>query len=1055
MHVAGVVATAPEDTWIFVCDPLNTHPSETLTTSPLQSVHSLKSHSGPGSEQPETLRNPRGGARPGGVRTCRSIEGTMAYKTISTWVLRELAGTPCARDLIERFDAEFDRFAGSESRAEGCLGLLQLLGAYETPRSVSSGVLDDNDWDVLADHVGAWWCRVVREDVLYRVLAAMDAIDDSRAAAESLRVGVLDATARGVWDARDRAYRAYVAARWHDAAGRVAFRCADYSESRILFEHAKDLAERAGLWFCLPDLKSNFTRAAYDEGLVVKDEPTEGDVQRAVAAFDTLLRESEQRAEERHLRLSDLEAPENRTREGGEFLRGVSNICHNYSILCLNEADMKRKRRDGRKTSKLEKARLDRQIAALHDKSRNLSERSSAIARALRDGYRLAQALNHQAALETLMQVGKAPEERDFTRAMSLYEEVASSGWGRGLRFVEQGRARLDIVRGQPMEALKRLERLLDELDRERNERGGDLGLDIHFHERTVRDFSSALEALTAPTAGHVKRLREERLKMARSVRRVAKIIQYKHAYTRRILPVFLDEISRSLPPEPRDESEKAATPRAAALEEGAFLNVISNLEEATGRELLDLLQGSGTEALGAPEEPPPRIVLAGAVIERGERGRAGDAQVSARRNGLRRHTSLPDDVREAIRERRKYYDSQALVSPIPAQPAVREVGLDLRRFAANHPGVAVVRYFFHQGARSRRLGAHVVRGTHRASYADLGVCPPEPPGAGVSPGTWSGLRGKLTQRPCDDGPGKEVGAVTRPSAALGRVLYDWLLAPLWGDICHDGREPEHLVLIPSDDLFRLPLHIALAPESDLPLAARLPLSFSVSVAAFVSRGRYLLRTQPLHATDDLCALVHLDDDATGAEIVGTGWNADRVFVAGRPPKRLGPYVHRGAADFEGLAALTAEEPEFFLFSGHGIYDTFLRELGPALHVDGDVITQFDVATRVRLPRNKMTILAACVTGQGAAIEGGGEVAGFLRAFIAAGCGALGLTLWPVLDTEIVKAVRCLLRRSRACVHAKRPFDVVGELHKYYGRHVRKFEAADKRVEACPLVIYL
>ena len=29
-HVAGVVATAPEDTWIFVCDQLNTHQSETL-----------------------------------------------------------------------------------------------------------------------------------------------------------------------------------------------------------------------------------------------------------------------------------------------------------------------------------------------------------------------------------------------------------------------------------------------------------------------------------------------------------------------------------------------------------------------------------------------------------------------------------------------------------------------------------------------------------------------------------------------------------------------------------------------------------------------------------------------------------------------------------------------------------------------------------------------------------------------------------------------------------------------------------------------------------------
>ncbi len=98
--------------------------------------------------------------------------------------------------------------------------------------------------------------------------------------------------------------------------------------------------------------------------------------------------------------------------------------------------------------------------------------------------------------------------------------------------------------------------------------------------------------------------------------------------------------------------------------------------------------------------------------------------------------------------------------------------------------------------------------------------------------------------------------------------------------------------------------------------------------------------------------------------------------------------------DWTGLAKLAEAKPEFFLYVGHGNLSPGYEELGPFLQMragDGGTerLTSYDIALRVRLPRNRLTILGACLAGQGAQTAGG-DVVGFLRGFMAAAIGSFG-----------------------------------------------------------------
>ena len=100
------------------------------------------------------------------------------------------------------------------------------------------------------------------------------------------------------------------------------------------------------------------------------------------------------------------------------------------------------------------------------------------------------------------------------------------------------------------------------------------------------------------------------------------------------------------------------------------------------------------------------------------------------------------------------------------------------------------------------------------------------------------------------------MSTTTEPTGpADGAGHLGLLLAPLWPHIAPDGDEPAHLLVVPTDDLFAVPFPIAV-PESGVPLGARVPMSLSVSLSAFLLRGRSALRRQRVAPTDDLAAMV-------------------------------------------------------------------------------------------------------------------------------------------------------------------------------------------------------
>jgi len=93
------------------------------------------------------------------------------------------------------------------------------------------------------------------------------------------------------------------------------------------------------------------------------------------------------------------------------------------------------------------------------------------------------------------------------------------------------------------------------------------------------------------------------------------------------------------------------------------------------------------------------------------------------------------------------------------------------------------------------------------------------------------------------------------------------------------------------------------------------------------------------------------------------------------------------------------------------------------LHLHDGVLSTFGIATRQWLPRNKLTILGACVsgrpvryadartTGSSDTSSAAVELAGFIRGFIAAGCGALLVTNWSVLQSELGTVTEQIIQR--------------------------------------------
>lgn len=897
-----------------------------------------------------------------------------------------------AREFIEQFDVDFD----VPFKYNRCIGLLEMLGAYEQDGA-------ENDLK-LAERVGAWWCRIIRNDVLYHLLDGLESIAASRADADKLREKVLERSFDSAIPDKQQQFMAYAAARWHDGAGKIYYRCNDSSEARLLFKQAEELANQAKLWYCLPDIRSNLVRAEYEE------HQTAGDEASLEERYQQLCSETLSIAAEHQISVPeswpDEGSLQNKPAKEREFLRGLASIFHNLSL-------------EEKKSNNIKD-------------SLNSSQRSEYICRGLSDKYRLAQALNHQGIL--------AFNSSLWETSNCHFQKVLTMPWIRGQGIAKQNLAKLDAQAGKFPDACDSIKNLLKELQDDRKRRGSDLGLDLSFYFFTIEAYKYVLDQAEKQQKLNIEelnserqRLEEDQMEMIRSIRKVVKIGSYKQAFAKRIYPLYLNQIANHIKHIPNSKDEQQERDYRERLEEGFTL-----VEEASSRELLDLLQSSGTwsnislpdgQTPDEKEAPQEELTPATPTQARDQRCLSGIRLI-------RRDSDLDRSWRDRLEQRRRAYENWTLNHTIPTAQHNAEIAHELRMFAANHPKLAIARYFFYKDA-SKELGVYVFRETN-IYYQPLNWQEVEP------------LLKYWDKMSPDSLPSDRRQWFEEKMTKL----WELLIMPIW-ELIADGKLPQelqdhHLVIIPSDKLFRLPIHAALVPETKTPLAATIPLSFSVSATAYLTRGRHLLRCQPVEKDDDLCALIV--PGVSGDELIDIGWSPKHFHIAGQPPDRVGKHHYWGKANRCGLQHLIEKQPEFFVYGSHGNYHESFNTLGAYLELEKDILTQFDIAT-MRLPRNKLTFLSACLSGRGVDLDGG-EVSGFLKAFMAAGCGALGVTLWSVSDIKIALCIQHLLKNIRI-KQSSGSFDVVQELHEYYKDACTECQETTDKIESCPLVLYL
>jgi hypothetical protein len=841
-------------------------------------------------------------------------------------------------ELILRYDADFD----VPLRHGYALGILRMVGAFDPappadPRRV-------------AIRVGAHWCDIVRCDVNYDLVEGLRLIAASQADAERLRTRL---------GKDDDPFTAYVVARWFDAAGKIRYRLGSHSRARIAFATAAGIAAAADLTWCLPDLRSNYSRSRFEE-------------LRQASATDALQDHlAELITEDERIRpavTGALAEPEPGPRER-ELIRSHASLLHNIAVALKDQ---------GRR-----------------DESMARSIESLEISRRFGDQYRIGQSLTHQALLQS---------RTDKDRARWLFAQLEDNAMRRHRLIGRQQLAGLDGATA----GITEIRSLLAEL-RVDGENGGGAGTDVDIYAYSVLMYERIVRRLRAQSVDVSRELADlsrQRKAMRASVRVAVTLPAYKRAYAKAVRPSYLEEVAADL------RAPDAGVP--------AWERALGLTEESTARELLDMLAAAGLPELGPPD-PGPTARSSTVLVELGGRR-------ARRRAGVRRVDTTDEDLIAQLSARETEFEEQFLRQPLEASPHDPEIAHRLRMYTVNHPGTCVVRYVAHGPGEPDQLGAFVFRSGDPVKYVPVA--------------RYGDVRTLAAAVPLDEAPSPEVAA----------RIWTVLIEPIWPEIDPAGEPDPHLVIIPTDDLFAIPIHVACRAGERVPLGARVPLSQSVSATAFVGRGRHLLRRQPVDVDDNLAAIVVAGRGVSGREIAETGWLPEHMIVAGDLPAGVPRSVLRCGADFAGLAEISAIKPEFFVYAGHGNFHPSFRELGPYLELRRGILTQYDVALRLRLPRNKLTILGACLAGQGAQTAGG-DVVGFLRSLIAAGAGAVGVPLWSVLDSAMVRTVRTLLAASRGS--PQQPFDVVRMLHEHYAELAAEPGDPGDLLEQMPISLYL
>lgn len=908
------------------------------------------------------------------------------------------------RGLIKRYDSEFDL----ELNHDECIDELVKSGVEDL--STKAGTFES-----LCLLVALSWCRIIKADVGNNLRESAIRRDECVVPAKLLAKWTKERIQNGDVTDKDTEFACNVLARWFDGAGKAHYRHKEYTEARQLFEQATIWVDQSDLWFLKLDLNSNFRRAEYEvdnTGFGVED-PDASEEERKrfsdeikekrlarnkdlIAEYEKLLAWGNKKAAKKQLELTKAQVASNDLsrlpRKAKEFLRGYCSVLHNLSISYRLTGDT--------------------------SKSLDLSLVSSCIAENLCDEYRLAQARLHQATIYE-MRAGNSKEYPDAkSRALELFSGMSRMAWRRGSLIGQQGEYRVLGLFAQDKDelhgAINGLRSLLARIRAGSNFVRGEQSADLEVYFFTV-DSLNKLCSLASENHGfddvYVSELREfladEQLAVLRSIRRVNTILTYKHLQNRRNAKVFNLHINKAIVGK-QDSS------------------ALSLLEESSGRELYDVLAKDGF--VGDTEMSE----FAQSAIGESYGGPfACDGGSGGRRSGLRRMTDQQQrDTREAfLKQAMRAFEADARKNPIPVAPYDTEFVDKLVEHSERHPSFALARFFTQVKEGEEQLGVFVLR-NGVLQYNDLGLWNPD--------------------AFCEEMINDDGDLVPTPEFAH-RIGQRFFPDEIWNKITED--DPQHVVVVPHGKMFNLPLHLATTELGKKPLCACAPLCFSVSSVMHLATGRNNLRTIPVRNDDMLVLISKLDAKrVTGAEVCGVRWIPDQIRVFGEKPQELNQNVKNARADWDTLASFDFV-PRFVCVASHGDYDPKLDDVyGPTLDLgEGAMryVSQFDIARRMHFQGNRFLSINACVSGQGAGRDGA-DVSGFLRSFIAAGAGALGVTQFHVLDRCIVQTVKNLLLESRRAAESDNNFDVVHQLTKYYSTKNPKHG-----MDQYPLVLYL
>jgi len=196
----------------------------------------------------------------------------------------------------------------------------------------------------------------------------------------------------------------------------------------------------------------------------------------------------------------------------------------------------------------------------------------------------------------------------------------------------------------------------------------------------------------------------------------------------------------------------------------------------------------------------------------------------------------------------------------------------------------------------------------------------------------------------------------------------------------------KHLVIIPHEDLNKLPFQVLENPDDSTHLGERFQISYAPSATVLSELG-----AQPDFSHGKLLAAADPHISSAAAEVTALG----TIYPPTRSKIVPGPLVRK--------QDVMNWSPDYNLLhlSVHGHFDSLdpmlsYLELRPTAEDDGH-FTAADMF-RLRLPKNSMVVLSACETGRVEATHSN-EVLGMVRGLLYAGASDVVLSSWSV-DAE-------------------------------------------------------